>query len=229
VEKVKKVIKKLLYRHFLVDKKVYRNVKYLGSEYGGFYLNLELDDYPIIFDVGIGEDMSFSAAILKARPNGKIFAIDPTERSFEWFKKSGFYENKNVKFIRKALASTSGTHNFYSPRNDEHVSHSLETNKNVRFESNILFETVRLEDLRKILNVTHIDVLKIDIEGSEYAVLQNLSRNFSLPKQICVEFHDRFYKILTPRSRKTHKHLKSIGYELIGISDSCQEITYKLK
>lgn len=229
MEKVKKRIKKILFRHLFVDKKMCENVKYLGSEYGGFYLDINIKDNPIVLDVGIGEDMSFSSCILNERPLSKIFALDPTEKSFEWFKKSSFYQNKNIVFIRKALAKRSGKFNFHTPKNEDHVSCSLEINKNVRLDEYCSVEALSLSDLRRMLNLTYIDVLKIDVEGSEYAILEDLSEKDVLPTQICVEYHDRFYNIFKPRSRKTHRHLKSIGYELVGISDSFQEITYKLK
>lgn len=226
---MKKIIKRMLFNYFIADKVINKNIQYLGSNYGGFYLDISIGEKPIVLDVGIGEDMSFSETIMKIMPKAKIFAIDPTEKSFYWFKDSKFYSNKNVHFMRKALAVTSGTFNFYSPVNGEHVSHSLEINRNVKSKTDLSVEAVSLEDLCAMLKLDQIDILKVDIEGTEYAVLEGLSRSCHLPKQICVEYHDRFYNLWAPRSRKTHRHLKSMGYELIGISTTFQEITYKLK
>lgn len=226
---MKENIKRLIFNHLLKDRVDNDYVRYLGSEYGGFYLDLRVNENPVVFDVGIGEDMSFSDSLLKMRPKSKIFAVDPTSRSIHWFKKSKFYKINNIHFIEKALYIQSGDSNFYAPKNKNHVSHSLVVNKNISLDDQVLVETVSLEDLCKSLKLKRIDVLKIDVEGSEYQILENLSKRSLLPLQICVEYHDRFYNILFPRSRKTHRHLKSIGYELIGVSRSMQEITYKLK
>jgi len=36
---------------------------------------------------------------------------------------------------------------------------------------------------------THIDLLKIDIEGAEYQVLDNMLHENILPTILCIEFH----------------------------------------
>lgn len=43
------------------------------------------------------------------------------------------------------------------------------------------------------LNVEAIDVLKMDVEVSEYGVLKNIMHERILPMQICVEFHNSFF------------------------------------
>jgi len=60
-----------------------------------------------------------------------------------------------------------------------------------------------------------IDLLKIDIEGFEYEVLEScLSKHIPI-KQICVEFHDFFPEIPKQRTKAMIEALKSNGFELI--------------
>ena len=52
--------------------------------------------------------------------------------------------------------------------------------------------TITLEDIYKEIG-SNIDLLKLDIEGSEYLVLENFE---PIPKQITVEFHEHAHKVI---------------------------------
>jgi FkbM family methyltransferase len=60
-----------------------------------------------------------------------------------------------------------------------------------------------------------IDLLKIDIEGFEYEVLEDCLAARIPIKQICVEFHDFFPDITTAKTRKMIHAIESQGYNLI--------------
>ncbi len=76
------------------------------------------------------------------------------------------------------------------------------------------------------LNHTKIDILKMDIEGSEYDVLNDiLNANVEI-KQILVEFHHRFEKIGLQKTRDAIKALNQKGYQIAAISDSREEYTF---
>jgi FkbM family methyltransferase len=60
-----------------------------------------------------------------------------------------------------------------------------------------------------------IDLLKIDIEGFEYEVLENCLAEGIPIKQICVEFHDFFTDIPKIKTKNMILALHSHGFELI--------------
>ncbi len=60
-----------------------------------------------------------------------------------------------------------------------------------------------------------IDLLKIDIEGFEYEVLESCLAKGIPIKQICVEFHDFFPEIPKTETREAIRALKSHGFDLI--------------
>jgi FkbM family methyltransferase len=60
-----------------------------------------------------------------------------------------------------------------------------------------------------------IDLLKIDIEGFEYEVLESCWSADIPIKQICVEFHDFFPEIPKEKTTEAIRALKSRGFELI--------------
>ena len=67
----------------------------------------------------------------------------------------------------------------------------------------------------KINGHDSIDLLKIDIEGFEYEVLESCF-NARIPiKQICVEFHDFFPHIPKAKTSNMIRLMKSYGFDLI--------------
>ena len=60
-----------------------------------------------------------------------------------------------------------------------------------------------------------VDVLKIDIEGFEYEVLQDCLAARIPIRQICVEFHDFFPDIAKAKTRIMIQAIESQGYDLI--------------
>jgi hypothetical protein len=78
----------------------------------------------------------------------------------------------------------------------------------------------------KELKHNHIDLLKLDIEGSEYDVLDYiLNKNISVD-QIIVEFHDRFLKNGKRLRRKIINKLENKGYTLFAISRTFEEYSF---
>ena len=78
---------------------------------------------------------------------------------------------------------TAETLRFYAPRNEAHVSHSaVNLQRTDRFfEAQV--STVR--ELAKKLDDTDIEIIKMDIEGAEYAVLSSLMDQGPLPSTLC--------------------------------------------
>jgi FkbM family methyltransferase len=78
-------------------------------------------------------------------------------------------------------------------------------------------QTISLETLCKENDIDFIDILKIDIEGSEYEVLENISDDLlSKIDQITVEFHDFIDPELRPRTTKIIDRLTSLGFNYIN-------------
>jgi hypothetical protein len=62
----------------------------------------------------------------------------------------------------------------------------------------------------------HIDLLKIDIEGAEYQVIENMLQDQIFPRILCIEFHatKQFNKETTINT------LKQAGYSLLHCKGS---------
>lgn len=85
-------------------------------------------------------------------------------------------------------------------------------------------EIRRLDLIASSLGHNHIDVLKMDIEGAEYEVIQSLLEMSGLRiDQILIEFHHRFSGITKVQTRKAVKQIKSLGFKLVSVSPSGEE------
>lgn len=76
------------------------------------------------------------------------------------------------------------------------------------------------------LGLVKIDVLKMDIEGSEYAALRDILDEGLFPAQIAVEFHHRFEEIGIQKTRQAHQDLGRHGYRLAHMSPWAEEFLY---
>ena len=195
-----------------------------GSTYGGFYLSPELlNKKSIVYSFGIGEDVSFDNAVIK-NYDCTVFAFDPTPKSINFIKQLN--PNKKFFFYGFGISSKSEFVDFYLPNNPEHISGSIITQKNVNLNNTVRVEMKSLKHIMSELGHKHIDVLKMDIEGSEYDVIEDiLNSNISIT-QILVEFHDRLFENGYQKSIKVINALKLKGYEIFAVSESFEEVSF---
>ena len=79
------------------------------------------------------------------------------------------------------------------------------------------------------LGHSKIDVLKMDIEGSEYAVIEDMQRAGIYPTQILIEFHHRFPGVGVQKTKKAVSSLRKRGYCLFSISNTGEDFCFVRK
>ena len=124
----------------------------------------------IVYSFGIGEDISFDLAIIE-KHNCKVFGFDPTPKSINWIKKQSI--SPNFTFFDYGIADKSEAIDFYLPKNPAYVSGSFIKHKNINDQEKVLVQMKTLEDITLDFGHKRIDVLKMDIEGAEYQVIDN--------------------------------------------------------
>jgi len=121
-------------------------------------------------------------------PEVKIFAIEPDEENLEFLNQHIEINNlKNVEVIPAALAGKSGLRNFFIS-NDTH-NHSLFKVLVPKINKNIKIKTYNLDDWLSEQGIEKVSLLKLDIEGAEYEVLENF-KSWEKIKNIALEYHD---------------------------------------
>lgn len=222
--KISKEIKPYQVEH--LQKSVDIACKWYGSPYGGFYIYPKLlNPSSIIYSFGIGKDISFDQTCIH-KHGCNVFAFDPTPKSIEWVKKQQlpiqfhFYEYG-------ISTSQTGIYDFYLPSNVKGVSGSLESqNLDVDQTDSVKVLMKSFDDIVHELKHSHIDVLKMDIEGAEYLALDPILSSGVTIDQILIEFHDRSFNPDDIKSKESVLKLTERGYFIYACSVSYEEISF---
>lgn len=204
-----------------LDKK--RKVKWIGNDYGGFAIDDSiLRNTPVVFSFGIGEDISFDIGLME-NYNANIYGFDPTLKSIQWVENN--VRNSQFHFLSYGLGTFNGVEKFYLPENSDYVSGSIIQRsglKNAYIEVPMkTFDTI-LSDIKP----SRIDILKMDIEGSEFKVISDILNSKIMISQICVEVHSSFFENGDEVLKNFLKECRNCGYKLIYVSDSLNELTF---
>jgi FkbM family methyltransferase len=211
----------------------------LGTEYGGWivptYMNL--NENSVVYSIGVGEDISFDLLLwIKTKCN--IVLIDPTIRAVKYFQEIQLYfaddeqykkkfektylkeinfkpDFLKFKYLEKAIWNKRDKLKFYKQSNPEYVSQSLI--ENMFTDEYYEVDTITLNEVMSSLNHNRIDLLKMDIEGAEVAVLENMLDNKIYPTYLLVEFDLKLKnKDLNGSTEKIIKKLMEVGYKIIA-------------
>lgn len=183
----------------------------LGTPYGGWIIPVDpgLRDDSVCYLAGAGEDISFDCALAQ-RFHCKVRIIDPTPRAVEHFRQleratmegrrfpinnseSEFYQITaadlaRLRFLPIGLADHDGELKFYLPRDPSHVSCSI-----VNLQKTGDYFTAQCHRLSTVMaqhGDAQVDLLKMDIEGAEGAVIGDILAAGLLPRVLLIEFDE---------------------------------------
>ena len=147
------------------------NLEFHGTDYGGWAICPDnLSEQSIIYSFGVGEDASFDRSIMEAL-GCSVFAFDPTPKSIHWVQGQEWPPQFN--FYDYGIADYDGSIKFFPPENPDHVSHTV-LYREATAGNMIEVPVKRLRTIIEELGHTHLDILKMDIEGAEYSVLESI-------------------------------------------------------
>lgn len=223
MERVKNWIKARLGKITFVEVETRKNKKWYGSSYGGFFVCPDLiHEGSIVYSFGIGTDVTFDMQMI-ANHGCKVYGFDPTPKSILWIDQQHLPDQ--FKFLNYGIGDKTEKVWFNLPKNPDHVSGSVVAHGLVENQNGTEVQLKTLADICRELSHTHIDVLKMDIEGSEYPVMEDiLSSDISIT-QILVETHERFFTDGKAKGEAFFASLKRAGYKIFAVSDSYQEIS----
>jgi FkbM family methyltransferase len=194
----------------------------LGSEYGEHTVCPDgLGADSIVYSVGVGQDVSFDRALAE-RFGLTVHAFDPTPASVAWVEAQdlpGYFRMNAI-----GLGTEDGTARFFKPSDPGHISHSVLSHDRVQGDS-INVPIRCLATLMAERGHAHIDVLKLDIEGLEYDVLDQLCHQGLQVRQLLVEFHHQLTAIPYRRTRRTVEKLSAHGYQVFHVRGGEREVS----
>jgi FkbM family methyltransferase len=218
----KRFIKAALGKDHLIKKDVFLPVEKLGSRYGGWVVNRPLLRYtaqPIVLSFGIGDDITFDLEMIR-RYGAHVFAFDPTPKSLQWIARQRVPALMTVSPV--GLADFDGEQDFGPPDNPDWDSFSV-----LRSAGSVRCKVARLSTLMHEHGIDVIDVLKMDIEGSEYSAIEDLCRSKIHPKQLLVEFHHNSdLKVQLQKTKDAVAALRASGYLVFDISPWGREFSF---
>jgi FkbM family methyltransferase len=199
-----------------------RGLERLGSEYAGYYLDPAcIDQDSIVYSLGVGEDISFDLAMIE-QFGVHVYAFDPTPRVREWLKFQSVPEQFHYHEV--GIAGFDGEADFHLPPRKDFVSHSILPAREYSTEK-IRVPVIRLRTAMQRLGHDRIDLLKLDIEGAEYGVIEDFLRESAPVEQILIEFHHRLSPVGTSKTRRALQLLESQGMRISYVCPRFQVFT----
>jgi FkbM family methyltransferase len=216
----------------------------LGTRYGGWIIprNHALTVNSVCYLAGAGEDISFDCALTKLS-SCTVRIVDPTPRAIRHFEDlcnavveqrkfsingsaTDFYdigagELARMCFLPFGLADKDISMRFFMPKDPAHVSCSSVNLQ--RTDTYFSAQCYRLATLMAQQSDAKIDLLKLDIEGAEYAVIQDLATIQFPPRILLVEFdegHSPLDHHAGERIQESMDLLKRMGMHCIAL-DGC--------
>jgi len=179
------------------------DVKRLGDEGSGWVIHTR--PMPrVCYCAGVGKDMTFELELAKVteRP---VLVFDPSPTGIGTMERT---ECENLRFFPVGIAAKTGTLEFSPPDDPGEGSYSVAREGR----NQISFECWSLATIMQKNGDTAIDMLKMDIEGFEYDIVDGFLDDHIPVRQLCVEFHPW----LRPgRTLKTIARLHRAGYRII--------------
>ncbi len=235
---IKEFLKKIIKFHPQSNVKPIENLIHIGSQHHGYKVpDGFLTESSICYCIGAGEDITFDTE-LKFLFDSKIYIFDPMPYGINYFnklkevtargEKLGVFDDENyiyrtttkqlneITYIQKGVWNEKTILKFYEPNLDNYISHSVylfqDTGKYIEAPVD------RLANFMKEFNHKEIDLVKIEIEGAEYTVIDNIVKDKLPIKIICIEFDEVYHsKGLAHKIRikKSCDQLIKAGYVLV--------------
>jgi FkbM family methyltransferase len=193
------------------------------ERHGDWFVSPEaLSEASIVYSLGIGRDISFDLSII-SRYGVSVQAFDPTPSAVAWLAQQAL--PPQFRAMEVGVAGFDGEAVFSLPADPGNPSFGYQGRADATG-GNVTCQVRRLPTLMQHLNHAHIDLLKMDIEGAEYEVIDDLLAAQVPIGQLLVEFHHRKPGIGADKTRRAVSRLREAGFRLVHISSSGQEMVF---
>ena len=176
---------------------------------------------PTVIDVGCSYEAEFSVAMIE-RYGAKAVAVDPTLKHRPALAKLAAKYRQNFQHVPFAISAHNTTATFFESNTNESGSIMSDHINAVR-DDLMTYEvtTVTPLTLLRHLGLDSADILKLDIEGAEYELLQSIRADELAPfRQIFIEFHHHAVQRYSPLdTRSLVEMLCGFGYTGYSLDD----------
>lgn len=218
--------KVLLGKDFYQKRQLKKKRLTLGNRYADWTFCPELiDRHSVVYSFGVGRDISFDLTLIR-QFHLEVHAFDPSPDSVDWIGTQELPEAFH--FHSYGLAATDGQISFAEPADPgirSLYASSTEDTAGKGLKKHVL-PVRRLSTILQTLGHQRIDILKMDIEGAEYEVVEDIV-NAQVPiAQVLVEFHHRFSHVGIDRTRQAIARMNRAGYLIFHVSATGEEFSF---
>jgi FkbM family methyltransferase len=182
-----------------------------SDNYGAWAIprNLSLNSASVVYGFGVGHDISFDLGLIR-QFGCEVHAFDPGDIT-QYFDIQALPEK--FKFHQYGLGIRDGIELY-----QQTPWGAFEEVQDGSPHNTVAMQTRTLPTIMKDLGHHKIDLLKMDIEGFEYNVIDNMIKNRILPECLLIEFH-HFHLSAKDRTEAAVNQLRAGGYRIFWISD----------
>ncbi len=183
----------------------------LGGGGGSWVVPQRLfDANSICYCVGVGEDVSFDLELIE-RFGCQVYAFDPTPKAIAHVRQNCAAQ-PHFHFEPVGVWKDDCIMKFFVPRNPQHASYSIANLQQT--DEFVEAPCKRLSTLMREHGHTRIDLLKIDVEGAEYDVIDSMLAERIRPRVFCLEFDQ---PAPFARTKAAVRRLVGAGFQLVHI------------
>jgi FkbM family methyltransferase len=155
-----------------------------------------------------------------------VYAFDPTPKSIAWARAN--IREPSLVFHPIGLAPCDGVAEFAPPATASHVSFARLTEALRDREGIVRLRVQSLSSIMRRFSHHRLDLLKMDIEGWEYCVIDSMLTSPIRPEQMAVEFHHGMYGYSYTDTNRVVARLRQSGYAIFHISATGREYSFCL-
>jgi len=178
----------------------------------------------VVYAFGVGDNIKWDRAMIE-RFGVTVHAFDPTPASIAWLKTQQV--PKQFVFHDCGISDYDGTMDFYPPSRENNPHYSQERRGRL-FDKRppVQGKVNRLETIMRKLGHKRIDVLKLDVEGSEFEAVPDLIGSGIEVDQLLIEIHYQFRSRSFRQGLELIDRIKSNGMQCNYVSDRGYEFTF---
>ncbi|MBK1827820.1 FkbM family methyltransferase [Haloferula rosea] len=226
VSRIKLAVKHLLGRDLYLRPSIKVPLTYHGSRYEGWAVPATwVTAESVVYSFGIGENASWDLELI-AESGCRVHGFDPTPKSLAWAEQNV----REPRFVLHpyGLADEDGDIELWLPSNPDFVSASCRPSDTTSGEC-IMAPVRCLGSIMDDLGHDRVDVLKMDIEGAEYPVIEDLCRDpdrLSRVHVLLIEFHHWMSSFDLDDTRNAIKALEARGFSIAWTSERGHEVLF---